>query len=187
MKKILGLFIFLFIGNVVVAQQVRFGFKGGLNVATLAKIKNVEPKMAFHFGAMTEFQINDALYVQPELLFSVQGVEKIEKNGLDNSVRLSYLTIPFMAKYYLRGGLCVEAGPYVAFNISANQGKEDYQKDLSEDINGLDYGAGIGLNYILPNTLSFGVRYNVGMTEVFNGKQKGSRNEVLQVSIGWFL
>ncbi len=186
MKKIFTLLSILIVGNIM-SQHVKFGVKAGLNYGNLSNIKEGNFKIGFQLGGISEFEINERFYAQPELLFSVQGTEIIDENDKDNSIRLAYVTIPFMTKYYIKGGLCVEAGPYVAFNLSAYQGRNDYAKDISEDISGVDYGIGIGLNYMLPNTLNFGLRYNLGISQVFVDNEKSIRNGVFCISVGWLL
>ncbi len=186
MKKIVVVLSFLIVGSLM-SQNVRFGVKGGLNVATLTNVKGADFKMGFHLGGISEFKITDELYAQPELLYSVQGVEIIDDKNRDKSIRLSYATIPIMAKYYIMGGFCVEVGPYVAFNLSSYQDRNVYAEEIDENISGLDYGVGLGINYILPNTLNFGLRYNYGVSEVFIDSEEAVKNGVICLSVGWFL
>ncbi len=186
MKKIVVFLSCFILGNLM-AQSIKFGVKAGLNLANLTNIENSGIKKGFHLGGVSEFEVNDRFYVQPELLFSVHGTKIIDNDNKDNSIRLVYVTIPFMMKYYIKGGLCAEAGPYVSFNLSSYQGRNDYAKDISEDIAGLDYGIGLGLNYMLSNTLNFGLRYNLGISQVFVDNDKSIRNGVFCISVGWLL
>ena len=52
----------------------------------------------------------------------------------------------------------------------------------------IDFGANVGLGYKLENGLNFGVRYNLGLSNINNvsGSSDKYKNGVLQASVGYF-
>lgn len=184
MKKLLlvtALAVFGF--SNVNAQDIKFGVKGGLNFANLSgdNTSNLEPVTAFNFGVMSEIAITDKFSFQPELMYSGQGFSF--KND-DNPVALSYINLPLIGKYYVYNGLSLEAGPQIGYLIGA-----DYDGvDLKDDYKKLDFGANVGLGYKLDNGINFGVRYNLGLSNIndVQGDSDKIKNNVLQVSLGYF-
>ncbi len=68
------------------AQEVTFGAKAGLNLASVSgdNTDEIDGRTAFHVGAIAEIAISDVFSVQPELLYSAQGLTYKEEclNGL---------------------------------------------------------------------------------------------------------
>ena len=182
MKKILLLAVVTVLGFTNVnAQEIKFGAKGGLNFASISgdNTKDIKTVTSFNFGVLSEIPISEKFSFQPELMYSGQGF-----SFNDDTIALSYLNIPLMGKYYLTKGLSVEAGPQIGFLFSAKNDKTD----IKDSFNTFDFGANFGLGYKLDNGLNFGVRYNLGLTDInnldnYSGKNK---NGVLQVSVGYF-
>ena len=183
MKKGLLLAMIIILGLINVnAQEVEYGIKGGLNFATLNgdKMDDIEPVTAFNLGVYAEIRLSDKFSIQPELIYSGQGYS-IGK-GDDNLTALGYLNIPLMAKYYLTKGVTIEAGPQVGFLLFA-----DNDGDVKDDFNNVDFGINVGLGYKLENGLNFGLRYNAGLSNVFDTDDYTNKNGVLQFSVGYTL
>src|SRR5690606_31086389 len=94
-------------------QQVKFGPKAGVNLATISGNDDSEMKIGFHVGAVAEIKFNDKFSLQPEVLYSAQGAK--EKGEGDGKMNNDYINIPIMAKYYFVEGFSIEAGPQVGF------------------------------------------------------------------------
>ena len=184
MKKILLLAVIAVLGVTNVnAQKINFGVKGGLNFASISgdNTKEIDPVAAFNFGLLSEIPISEKFSFQPEVMFSGQGYSFKDK---DNLIALNYLNVPLMGKYYVTKGLSIEAGPQLGFLLSA----KDEKKDVKDSFKTFDFGVNFGLGYKLENGINFGVRYNLGLTDInnldnYSGK---NRNGVLQVSVGYF-
>ncbi len=184
MKKILLLAVVTVLGFTNVnAQKINFGVKGGLNFASISgdNTKEIDPVAAFNFGLLSEIPISEKFSFQPEVMFSGQGYSF---KGKDNLIALNYLNVPLMGKYYVTKGLSIEAGPQLGFLLSA----KDEKKDVKDSFKTFDFGVNFGLGYKLENGINFGVRYNLGLTDInnldnYSGK---NRNGVLQVSVGYF-
>lgn len=181
MKKILLLAVFTVLGFVNVnAQEIKFGAKGGLNFASVSgDTKGTDVVTAFNFGVMSEIPISEKFSFQPEVMYSGQGY-----SFNDNTVALSYLNVPLMAKYYVIKGLSVEAGPQIGFLLSAKNEKIN----VKDSFKTVDFGVNFGVGYKLENGFNFGARYNLGLTDINNVENSSSKvkNGVFQVSVGYF-
>ena len=182
MKKILLLAVVTVLGFANVnAQEIKFGAKGGLNFATISgdNTEDVGLVTAFNFGVVSEIPLSEKFSFQPELMYSGQGYD-----FEDNTVALSYLNVPLMAKYYVAIGLSVEAGPQIGFLLAAKNEKTD----VKDSFNTVDFGVNFGVGYKLENGLNFGVRYNLGLTDINNVDNSSFKNKngVFQVSVGYF-
>lgn len=199
MRKItLSLVAALAIGFSANAQtpDVKIGAKGGLNIANLnGSDTDGNSRAAFHIGAVAEIFVNEKFSIQPELLYSSQGLKydvydiNIEGSTYSTSkssesTKLDYITIPVMAKYYIVKGLNIQAGPQFAFNVNA----KDAGEDIKDNVKSFDFGVNFGAGYELPIGLFFDARYNVGLTNVakkFEGVQPKAKNGVFQLSVGY--
>ena len=104
------------------------------------------------------------------------------KINFESVTKLDYINIPLMAKLYLTDGLSIEAGPQIGFLISAKDEFDDVTTtnvsgdsttetdsgtdDIKDIVNGIDFGANLGLGYRLENGLLFGARYNLGLSNI---------------------
>jgi len=159
----------LFLGNTAINAQSNnstvIGIKGGLN---LAKIKNTDSKnkLGMTVGMFAEFKMSEKFSIQPELLYSRQGA----KIGSDK-LKLSYINLPVLAKFYPISKISIEAGPQFGYLISKSGGtlsKSNYKK--------IDLSAVVGLNYQISNKIGIGARYNLGLKDITktSGKHKNS-------------
>lgn len=172
-------------------QQVKFGPKAGINLATLSGDNNSELKIGFHIGAVAEIKFNDKFSLQPELLYSTQGA----KSKLIEDIKLNsdYINIPIMFKYYLVEGFSVEAGPQVGFLMKSEMTDGDSSVDMKDYYKSVDFGLGFGLAYDLPQGLFVNARYNLGLSKVGEEQDFGDvtieaadiKNSVIQIGIGY--
>ena len=211
MKKLFLLSIIAVLGMTTVnAQEVKFGVKAGLNLASITgdETDNLDGRTSFHLGAVAEISISDKFSVQPELLYSTQGAKYEDSESgsgfsynEESTIKLDYINLPIMAKYYVSEGFSIEVGPQIGFLMSA---KEDYEysetidgetfsdsgeEDIKDSVSGIDFGLNLGLGYKLESGLNFGARYNLGLSNIndFEGSDEFKiQNSVIQVSVGYF-
>lgn len=216
MKKLLLLAAFAgFAFTTAQAQEMRFGVKAGVNFANMsfkAGGFSIEPdaRTAFHIGALVEFPVSDAFYIQPEILYNSVGSKYEESYSEDfmgveisvsekSIVKLDYISIPIMAKYYFTEGFSLEAGPQIGFLMSA---KEDFEftetamgqtasesesLDVKKHYKGIDFGLGIGAAYRLDMGLFFNARYVLGLSNISDVEDGDVtvKNNVFQISAGY--
>lgn len=213
MKKLFFFSVFaLFSIAALNAQEVNFGAKAGVNFASITgeDTDDLDGRTSFHIGVVTEISVSEKFSVQPELLYSSQGAtmeESYSEDGysvkVDGTVKLDYINIPIIAKYYVAEGFSIEAGPQIGFLINSEMEvdatatgdgmTESYSEseDLQDYVKGTDIGLNFGLGYKLENGLNFGARYNLGLTDgnddpEFFESEEAFKNSVIQLSVGFF-
>jgi hypothetical protein len=145
------------------AQETRFGVKGGLNISTVVggDVEDTKSLVGFHVGGFAEINIVQRFFIQPELLFSTQGTKVDGPFGTDADIKLNYLNIPVLAKYYIVDKkFSVEAGPQLGVLLSAKAEDEDI-KDFTRSV---DFGFNIGAGFNFTDNLSVGLRYTIGLS-----------------------
>ena len=194
MKKVLLLIAVVAAGFTANAQEVKFGAKAGLNIASISgdtdDLGNTSARTSFHVGAVAEITISDKFAIQPELVYSTQGT-KLELREADGTMKLDYLNVPVIAKFYVAEGLSLEAGPQIGFLMSAKlkaeYGGETEETDIKDEleIKSVDFGLNFGAGYKLDNGLNFSARYNLGLSEISKNENIDSKNGVFQISVGY--
>ncbi len=173
------------------AQEVHFGVKAGVNFASFGgdDSDGLDGLTSFHVGAMADIELSEKFSVQPELVYSAQGA-KYSSEGDEAKDKLDYLNVPVLAKFMVAKGFSIEAGPQVGFLLSA---KEDYSSsedsgtdDIKDYLKGTDFSAAIGLGYKMETGLNFAVRYNLGLGNIADESDADLKNNVFQVSVGYF-
>ncbi len=194
--------IALFSFTSVQAQDLKFGAKAGVNFATISGdvIDGAKSRTSLHVGVVAEIPISDKLSVQPELLYSAQGAE-FDSSIIKSTLKLDYLNLPILVKYYVADNLSLEAGPQVGFLLSAkadvegNTNNDATLKSINEDvdikdnISSIDFGLKFGAGYTLESGLNFGAHYNLGLSNLNDTETSDTIeqfNGVFQVSIGFF-
>jgi hypothetical protein len=180
------------------AQELTFGVKGGINLASLGGDvpSNAKSKIGFHIGGIAEYMLSDEFGVQAELLYSALGnkvEESIEGVSFKQKTKLSYITLPVVAKYFVTDEIALEAGPQFSFLMSAEiEGEGTFEgqsqsatEDISDFTNGIDLGFGIGGSYKTDGGLFFGLRYVLGLSNINSDGPDTVNNNVLQVSAGY--
>ena len=193
MKKIAFLIIIAVCGFLQVRAQ-NFGVKAGYNYSTLSgetsSISTIEGLSGFYIGGLVELPISNMLSIQPELIFSRQGVDL--RQGLKNlsirtdtsEIRLDYLNIPVMAKVNL-GPIFLEGG--VQFGFLVNKPKVDsyianvYLRNLldKDSYNSFDFGVGAGLGVKLNQHFFVETRYTYSLTNVFDPNDKHFKSSLI--------
>lgn len=181
MKKLIFAFLFVAGTSFTFAQTADFGAKAGVNFASLEGdgLEGLDGRTSFHLGLVAEIHLTEKFSIQPEVLYSGLGATASEGDG---TIKLDYISIPVMAKFYVTDGLSLEAGPQIAFNVVAEAEADGETEDI-EDIESTDFSAGFGLGYQLPMGVFFQGRYNLGLTEVW--KLAEVKNNVIQLSVGY--
>ncbi len=178
------------------SQEFRLGAKAGLNVASLGGdnygLANLGARSSFHIGGLVEIPLGGKFSLQPELLYSAEGADWSMGNQ-GREIKLDYLRLPVMAKFYIIEGLSAEAGPVLGFLVSADKENHDKDTDATYDYKkdyykSFDTGFGIGASYRLNLGVFFSIRYNKGLMNVNKDHPTDNyknQSDVLQVSAGY--
>lgn len=186
MKKLI-VFLFLVASFSAFSQaEVSLGLKAGVNLSKL-NTDDVETSniTAFHGGAFALFKFTK-IGIQPEFLFSQQGSSIDDVNGSPEDLKMSYITIPVMLKFYLAAGFNIQAGPQFGFLNSAElKGVNNVEEGLASS----DMSANVGVAWDAPFGLVLDARYNIGLSDVNDGSQIDGeiKSNVFQFSVGYKL
>ncbi|MBP2833533.1 PorT family protein [Aquimarina sp. U1-2] len=206
MKKILVFAVLASLGIVATAQEenIRFGAKAGVNFASIGgdETDDLDGRTSFHLGAIVEIPISEKFAFAPELLYSSQGAKfddfefdstSGEEFSTENTIRLNYINVPLMAKFYAAEGFSLQAGPQIGFLTSAKEKVEgegiDAEEDIDEFYKSIDLGLNFGAGYQLPAGIFFDARYNLGLSDLADDREDGDdnriSNNVFQISVGY--
>ena len=176
--------------------EVRFGVKGGVNLASIGGdtyytgFGGFDSRTSFHIGALVEIPFTDKISLQPEVLYSAQGSKLNYGLGVaSGDTKLDYVNIPILGKYHIIAGLSAELGPVVGILIKADGRDIDdgTEGDIKDQYKSTDIGIGVGASYRLPMGFFGSLRYNKGITDIndADGISAKNQNNVFQVSAGY--
>ncbi len=187
--------------------QMKVGWKGGLNLSTLSGYKEIAHKVgyvhddydveyapAFHFGITTQYEFNEVIFIQPELLFSMQGIKEKSKNETETS-RLNFLQLPVYIGYKSNTGMNSEGiigiGPYIGYGIWGSQGAYGKQGQFQHFDAGLTVMVGFQIkNFQLTTSYDFGMVDQIGIDKWNDIKKdyglSGIYNRNFKVSFVWY-
>ncbi len=148
MKKLFLLFaVTLFITGAYAQESPRFGVKAGLNISgyisddglTLYQ-ENTSARAGFNAGFFAILPISERFAIQPELIYSMQGVNLVEPElyvdytyvesvfvpdyivpdvdaygEVDATELLHYINVPVLANIYFTEGISFQIGPQIGF------------------------------------------------------------------------
>ncbi|MDP5201195.1 porin family protein [Flavobacterium sp. DG2-3] len=191
MKKIILSAIAIMAFAFTNAQSTRFGIKGGLNISNVVggDVEDNKSLVGFHVGGFAEIHVVEKFFIQPELLYSAQGAKFDGPFGADGDLKLNYLNIPVLAKYYVVDNkFSVEAGPQLGILLSAKAEGEDV-KDFTRST---DFGFNLGAGYNFTENFSVGLRYTIGLSPITDNDIDDSeeyydsaKNSNLQLSLAY--
>ena len=194
---------------------VRYGIKGGYNLATFSgpDSKSSEYKSGFSAGGFLNFGVADIISIQPELLYSQKGASIANFQGTDARFKstIGYLDVPIMVRVNTGDngqGLFFELGPQGSFVLhnrdftqTGNTRTQVTDNTSTDDLNKVVLGYAAGLGYQLTSGLSLGLRYTGDFSQVYkdgasknytsalytngNGKNPNVHNSVFQFQVGY--
>jgi hypothetical protein len=173
----------------------RFGLKVGVVAATLAGDNkdfqgNVQNRFGFQAGVTTTTTVGvgGLFELHPELLYSQRGyqIEDVSKTTYHN------IDLPLLARINA-AGLVFEAGPQIGYLFAR---KTKFENSAMADIttrgqlNKLQFGYIVGVGYQLESGPNVGIRYNGGITRLYDGDAalaggNSIRNSVFQFQLGF--
>jgi len=206
MKNLLLISIIIFFGLTnISAQSVKYGSRIGINIANINgdETDELTTRTSLHAGVIAEIKISDYFAVQPELLYSAQGAKSDKSETLNGTtyhykyIKLEYINVPIMLKFYIAEGFSIEAGPQVGFLLTAdrefeaiNNGEtEKGSEDIKDQLKEFDFVLSFGGGYKLDSGVFIAARYNLGLSDINNiegANNSKNQNEVIQISIGYF-
>lgn len=196
----------LFLGAAIAMSSLtfaqQFGIKAGMNVSSLSTEEGLDDqksKIGFNAGVFMNAPLAENFSIQPELLYSQYGDKAnatIAGNEYSYARNLDYVTIPVMFQYNATPSFYLEAGPEFGLLVSAKNkvknetsGQTITESDnYKDDLNGFNFGVGLGAGYYFTPNVGLTARYVAGFTDIYkDGQNSGDavKNNVFQVGLAY--
>ena len=182
MKKIFSCAVVIILcASLAKAQETHFGLKAGVNIASL----NVSPggdynsKAGLHIGGLAHIHLSRNFALQPEVVFSMQGGERDD----DVKLKLNYINIPLLVQYMTENGFRLQTGPQLGFLVSAKSENGDVEVDIKDSFTSTDFSWAFGAGYLFPSGFGLDARYNLGISDVWDGSSAKIKNSVFQFGV----
>ena len=200
--KLTSLFAFLCVFTTMNAQNLSFGLRAGVNIATVNIEQDgisIEPdsRTGLDIGALLNIGITDAFSVQPEVSFIQKGYA-IDLLGDKVELILNYIEVPVLAKYGFGSESFqgfVQAGPSFGFAASGKTkfGDEEEDIEFEDDFNRFDFGLqfGAGAGFAAGSGQAFvDFRYALGLSnlDASEGEESGTiNNRGILLTVGYLV
>jgi hypothetical protein len=187
MKK-LTLFVIAAIITTIAGAQIQFGAKAGLNLGNISvspKPSGVSYSMhpSFHIGGLAYIPLFMNFALQPELMYSGQGV-KLSYQGNSSVSNLGYINIPVLFKYKDPSGFFAEIGPQFGVLLSAKEKSGGSTNNFKDQLNTADVSGVLGIGYLSSLNIGADLRYNLGLTNIEKDASDGTaKNNVIQIGV----
>ncbi|MBC3757627.1 PorT family protein [Hyunsoonleella sp. SJ7] len=184
---ILGLFLST-IFTLTAQNKSNAGLKFGYNLSAVSFDGETETgqRHGFHAGFYGESFLAEVIALQIELLYSQQGYELKDNSGTFTQ-KLDYINLPLLLKIYPSDNFYLEAGPQAGLAINH---KEEFDSNFNLfstsqefDPQRFDWGVNFGAGFKTDSGVSLGVRYNLGMGDIYD--EGSPQNRVWQFSLGF--
>jgi len=181
MKNLAIIVAAFFISTTVFSQELDLGIKLGSNFASISHAKEgSSTRTGIQAGFFAGIKFNDKVGISLDVLYSQQGAD-FNAGAFD----LTYVNLPFVVKYYLVGGLHIQAGPQFGVLIDESLSEtltNEYKEIVESEISGI-----IGIGYDLPFGLRIDGRYNFGLTDISKpvANNEGIKNSVFTIAVGF--
>jgi hypothetical protein len=155
----------------IVFSQVRFGLDPGfaLSRGDYRPDEGLDRRVfgGFDGGALLEIGVTPKFKLQPELNYSIIGVE-LNDGEREATIKLRYVDVALLAKLDLCKKVSLFAGPQVGFLTWAKRDSSFTNEmiDLKNDFKDHDYGLVFGAEYKFSNHVFLSGRYYHGLYQV---------------------
>ena len=157
------------------AQPMELGVKIGPNFSRLRFNPGFDRdgKLGFHMGVMTQFELGDDFYLQPELLLSLQGNDRVNSTNLN---------LPILVRYRVIKTFSLHIGLQVGILVGAEEGFGDMTKAI-------DFAIPFGAEYHPKRELGVGLRYVPGISNIndVDSDPFETYNQVVQIFLAYWI
>lgn len=190
-------------------EAPQLGVKTNLNVTSFLgdDVNDDDFKLGWAAGVYYHIPINQYLAIQPEVNYSRIGAkyknEIVNTENLSttysNTTTLDYIQVPVVLKFYPGGSrFNFEIGPQIGFNVYAsNKAKyntniagenitREVKKDISDNVEKVDFGAVAGVGYNITDHVKVGARYYLGLNDTFKSDTNfDAKNHGFTLGVGY--
>jgi hypothetical protein len=196
MKKILLFTILVYCANVLQAQ-IQFGVKAGSNISNLHASSggNSYPgKAGAIAGGLVSIALPGHFSLQPELLYSSEGIKINGSAGAWFKETDNFLAIPVLLAYKLPSGFFAELGPQPGFLLNQNSTSDKFAS-IEQFSKSVAFSGVAGIGFLSHCNIGADARYSLMFANgnkanvvtidgaPFTGSSSFRRNTVLQLDI----
>lgn len=184
-KKILiSTILIVFLCTLSKAQDNSYGVRLGANLSSISSDdipENLEDsRFGIVVGFFAEYPINYRWSIQPEFQYSSKGND-------DESLRVDYLQLPVLAKYYVSDLFNLHIGPQIGLKIW----EWEDSTGIETNFNTFDFTAVAGIGVNISENFYADIRYGFGLSNIIDDEGRtesfeGS-NRNIQLSFGYKL
>ena len=175
-KTMLFLLGFVMISQVSIAQKIKFGVQGGLNLANVQLDESgqidyeASLRTAFNGGVFTQISfLNDKLLLQPEIMYSAEGFvntnNQAQAGEEEVKTNLNFMNIPVTVIFKPTKFLNFQIGPEFGYLLKAAADGES----VTDSFNKSELGLNLGVGTTIAGLVNLNVRYNRGLTKMYDG------------------
>ncbi len=165
------------------AQGWAWGPKVGATFATANGIPDAKILPGVSAGLFFESIACNWFVIESDLLFSMQGF-KVDSGEKDASVRLNYISMPLLGKYYVIDGLNLQMGASFDYLVHTGAKVDGEKVDMDGAFNKFNIQLLAGLAYDFDFGMVLEGRYRYGLTPLTSESQD-VYSGMLQISVGW--
>lgn len=164
------------------AQGWAWGPKVGATFTTINGVPDTQVREGVTAGLFFESVATNWLVLESDILFSMQG---FKQNDADNTkVRLNYISMPMVAKYYVIDGLNIQMGAAFDFLVHSGIDSDKVSGEIDGEFNRFNIQLISGLAYDFDFGMVLEGRYSYGLTPV-SATTNDVYSGMLQVTVGW--
>jgi len=198
MKKLTLIALLVLSATIVFAQAPKFGFKAGLNLNNVSTndhdLKHeLAGRTSIHLGVITDFSMSKSLSFQPQVLFSGRGA-KIDHGDHKDVYAFNSLEIPLNFTYRKNAskGVFLGVGPSLGYNLSGKVKGDHDSEDIvfgsgDGEIKRLDLCLNALIGYQFSNKYFVSTNYSSGLSNWSNESNSTWKNNIVGISVGFFL
>jgi outer membrane immunogenic protein len=193
MRKVCFLLIALGVAGTILAQKgtYRSGVKAGVNLYTMdmttATGTTKDWRPGFHGGIFFHFPVFSMLSIQPEFLYSQEGVN-VEGDNTSSESKLQYLTVPVMFQLNSQSGFYGELGPQFGVLVRGSQTIDNNgtvsELDLKKQTTAAAVAGAAGIGF-RKNRFGVNARYTMGLSNLNKASGPERKSNGIQLSFSW--
>jgi hypothetical protein len=165
------------------AQGWAWGPKVGATFSTINGIPDAKALPGVSAGLFFESVACNWFVIEGDLLFSMQGF-KVQGGDTDASIRINYLSMPVVGKYYVIDGLNLQMGAAFDYRIHTGSTINNESVELDGKFNKFNIQVLTGLAYDFDFGMVLEGRYLYGLTPLLS-EADNTYSGMLQISMGW--
>jgi hypothetical protein len=177
-----GIFLFFIAtGIALTAHAQEFGVKGGINLANtrttdLDVDRSNNMVIDFHLGMFAEFEVNEIVSLQPELLYSREGSATDDIFNERIRFQMNFIQVPLLVKFTVAEQLNLHLGPQTGFLVARKLRSDAASVEIQENVyKSVVFSAVGGAGFQLNDHMEVGGRYNLGLTNWEKDRSEDTR------------